>query len=104
MFLHVGNVIVETMLDLRHLHHLTHLVVQLIRDDPQYIAQGRSEDFERRGQHAQGQQNQDHRVDIHRPLVVTLSLEQQRDEETHQQSRRQHRVHQPTDVVELDQR
>ncbi len=104
VLLHVGDVVVETMLGLRCVHHFAHFVVQVVRGDPQHFAQRRAQDLERRRQHAQGQQDQDQGVDIHRPLAIALGLEQQRGQEADQQAHRQHRVHQPADVVELDQR
>ncbi|MCY1309020.1 hypothetical protein D9M70_590750 [compost metagenome] len=92
------------MLDLCRRQHLIHLVVQLIRGDSQHITQCRAKNPEGRREHAQGQQDQDQRIDINRPLGVTLGFEQQRGEKAHQQACRQHRVYQPADVVELQQR
>ena len=103
VLLHIGHVVVETMLGLRRVHHFADLVVQVIRSDPQHFAQRRAQDLECRRQHAQGQQDQDQRVHVDRPLAIALGLEQQRRQEADQQAHRQHRVHQPADVVELDQ-
>ena len=104
MLLHIGFVTFKTMPRRGDFQCLAHLVVQCVGGNPQHVAQCRLEDFERRRKHAQGQHNQDCRVHISCPLCITLMRQGQRREETDQQAHRQHGIHQPTDVVELNQR